>query len=131
MEKFTIQRPIGINEIATSLYQLPIKIQFCHHLTSSYAAHKALDEAYDKLNDLKDSIIEKLIGYSGNKFTNINMTNISGYTENMNMQVAKEIIDFSKKLEDFASKNNYSDIENLAQEYSGVGAQLIYLLNLK
>lgn len=121
----------AIDPIITQLYQLPLKVQFCHHLTRSYAAHKALDSAYESLNDLKDSIVEKLIGYVGDRFTKVDLKPISGYTENMNSEVATEIMNFALKLEQFASTRGYCDIENLAQEYSGVGSQLKYLLTLK
>lgn len=129
MKEF-IKRPTDISRIASRLYQLPVKVQFCHHLTTSFAAHKALDQAYDGLNDLKDSIVEKLIGYTGTRFSTITMENLSNYSENMNLQVALEIITFAKELETLAGSQGYSDIENLAQEYSGVGAQLKYLLTL-
>lgn len=120
-----------LDSIVTPLYQLPLKVQFCHHLTTSFAAHKALDGAYDSLNDLKDSIIEKLIGYAKSRFSKVNLTPLSGYSETMNSQVADEIMKFGKKLEEWANSMEYCDIENLAQEYSGVGAQLNYLLTLK
>lgn len=120
-----------LDSLVTGLYQLPVKTQFCHHLTTSYSAHKALDGAYDSLNDLKDSIIEKLLGYSGTKFSKVALVPLFGYTEMMNLQVANEIVLFGAKLEEWAGKQGYCDIENLAQEYSGVGAQLKYSLNLK
>jgi len=120
-----------LNDIASSLYSLPVKVQFCHHLTSSYSAHKALDETYSSINDLKDGILEKLMGYSNIKFNKINIPSLSSYTEMMNVEVANEIMAFGSKLEKWAAKNSYCDIENLAQEYSGVGAKLKYLLTLK
>lgn len=115
----------------TMLFQLPIKVQFCHHSTTSYACHKALDKTYNAINDLKDSIIEKLIGCIGYRYKNLNITPLSGYTEEMNIQVAEEICQFAKKLMIWADKNEYSDISNIAQEYYGVGNQLKYLLTLK
>jgi len=120
-----------IDGIVSQLYQLPIKVQFCHHLTTSYAAHKALDGAYDSLNDLKDSIVEKLIGYTGKRFSKLSMSPLLNYNESMNTQVASEIMNFGETLEEWAATNDYCDIENLAQEYSGIGAQLAYLLTLK
>lgn len=119
-----------LNQLVTQLYLFPIRIQFCHHLTTSYAAHKALDKAYDALNDLKDEIVEKSIGYTGNKFNTISLSPISGFNESMPMNVAKEGIQFSKKLRDWADRNDYQDVCNLADSYSGVFAQLVYLLNL-
>lgn len=119
-----------LDKIVSALYMLPLKVQFCHHLTTSYAAHKALDTTYDTLNDLKDSIVEKLIGYS-QRFSKVNLESLDNYSETMNNMVAVEIMNFGKKLESWAAENEYCDIENLAQEYSGAGAQLKYLLTLK
>lgn len=132
--KLPIKQEVDGNDyqsIINKLYSLPIKVQFCHHLTTSFAAHKALDTAYESLNDLKDSIIEKLIGYSGERFKSVTIPTYSNYTEEMNLEVAKEIKTFGEELEIYAESMDYCDIENLAQEYSGVGAQLTYLLTLK
>lgn len=126
-----LPKMVSPDSIVNGLYTLPVKTQFCHHLTNSYAAHKALDSAYDSLNDLKDSIIEKLIGYTGVKFTSISIPSISNFSESMCMSVALEIISFGETIEEYGVKQDYSDIENLGQEYSGVGAQLKYLLGLK
>ena len=120
-----------LDSIITSLYQFPTKVQFCHHLTTSFAAHKALDGAYETLSDLKDNLVEKIIGYSGKRFTTLSLGPLTGYTEAMNTTVANEIIAFGEKLEEWSKVKDYSDIENLAQEYSGAGAQLKYLLTLK
>ena len=122
---------LDLNLMVSKLYTMPVRVQFCHHLTTSYAAHKALDGAYDSLNDLKDSITEKLIGYSGKRFTQITIPSQSAYSENLNLQVAQEIIALGNEIEEYGDKNSWCDIENLGQEYSGVGAQLAYLLTLK
>lgn len=119
-----------VNKFISGLYLIPMKVQFCHHLTSSYSAHKALDKAYDELNDLKDEIVEKIIGYS-QKFTSVKLESLENYTEMMNLSVAGEIMKFGEILKIWASEKGYSDIENLAQTYSGVGAKLKYLLMLK
>lgn len=119
-----------VDRIISSLYQLPNKVQFCHHSTKSYAAHKALDKAYDAIQDLKDSIVEQLIGYSNQRPVTVTLEPLSGYSESMNMQVAEEIMAFGARLKNFASQQGYENIENLAQEYSGAGAQLKYLLTL-
>jgi DNA-binding ferritin-like protein len=126
----SIQKAMSINDIASKLFSLPVKVQFCHHNTHSFSAHKALDKSYDSLNDLKDEIIEKIIGYSGTRYTELVIPKYSKYTEAMNKEVAKDIMDFGKQLEEWAEKQEFCDIENLAQSYSGVGAQLNYLLTL-
>lgn len=122
---------VSIDGIVSQLYSLPVKVQFCHHLTTSFAAHKALDSTYSALNEFKDEIVEKLIGYTGKRFNSITIGSLSTYNESMNLEVAKEIMSFGASLEDWARTNDYCDIENLAQSYSGEGAQLAYLLTLK
>jgi DNA-binding ferritin-like protein len=121
----------NLTALFTSLYQLPDKIQYCHHNTTSYAAHKALDTTYESIDDLKDSIVEKVVGYTGIRPTTISLQPLTGYNETMNNEVADEIMAFGIKLEAWASEHDYCDIENLAQEYSGAGAKLKYLLTLK
>jgi hypothetical protein len=117
-------------DIFNNLYLLPNKVQFCHHLTTSYAQHKALDKAYNTLEDLKDEIVEQLIGYGVPKFLKLDLGSISGFTDAMPKEVAKEVMKFGKDLEQYAEANNYCNIANKAQEWSGAGAQLNYLLGL-
>ena len=119
-----------LDEYATQLFQLPINIQFCHHMTTSYGAHKALDQAYDAMNDLKDSILEKLMGCMGYRYSKLNIQPVGNYTEAMNKQIAEEISVFSLKLIKWANEYNYPDVSNLAQEMHGVANQLKYLLTL-
>lgn len=125
----TIPKPMSINNIANHLYTLPIKVQFCHHLTTSYSTHMALNKLYDTIDDLKDEIIEKIIGYTGEKFNTISVT-ISGFKEADCKSIAYEVMNYGKQLEEWAGKQGWCDIENLAQSYSGAGAQCLYLLNL-
>lgn len=117
--------------VINNLYSFPVKLQLCHHNTTSYAKHKALDFAYDALSTLKDDVIEKLIGYGVPRFHSVTIGTISAdNVEIYSKTLAKEIMSFGKSLEKFASEKGYCDIENLAQEYSGVGAKLNYLLTL-
>ena len=126
-----VKPPLTLEVIASKLYMLPIKTQFCHHLTSSYAAHKALDTTYELINDLKDEIIEKLMGCENKKFKSLSLSSLPGFSENLCLTVADEIKEFGDSLVDYARKEHYNDIENLAQSYSGAGIHLRYLLSLK
>lgn len=125
-----IQKSLSINEVASKLFSIPVKLQFCHHLTTSFAAHKALDEAYDGTNDMKDEIIEKIIGYSGTRYSELSIPKCSNFRETLLKETAQEVIVFGKQLEEWAEKQGWCDIENLAQSYSGIGAKLSYLLTL-
>ena len=99
-------------------------VKLCHFNTTSFAQHQAFGKTYDTLNALTDSIVEELVGYSGEypKEFAIGSIKTKGIYE-----VAKDIMEFGKQLQDFARKSNYPNIENLAQEYSGAGAQLKFL----
>lgn len=123
-------KAMSINDIATHLFLLPVKAQFCHHLTTSYAAHKALDGLYDSINEMKDKIIEKIIGYTGTRYNELNLSKVSGFKETDCKSIAYEVMNYGKQLEEYASKQKWCDIENLAQSYSGAGAKALYLLSL-
>lgn len=126
----TIPKVMSINDIAGHLFILPVKVQFCHHLTSSYAAHKALDGLYDTINSMKDEIIEKVMGYTNTKYSELNLSKISNFKEADCKSIAYEVMNYGKQLEEWAGKQGWCDIENLAQSYSGAGAQCVFLLNL-
>ena len=89
-----------------------------------------MDFAYDAITELKDEIIEKAIGYTGQRYKRVNLTTIEGDPETLSSQIADEIMAFGKYLESYSELNGYCDLENLAQSYSGVGAKLKYLLTL-
>lgn len=119
---------IDINSIATQLYMLPTKLQFCHHNTRMHSKHESLN-VYDALNDMRDDILEKLIGYlGGERYTKLSLVPIMGYDESMPDRVADEVIEFGRQLQNWASSMGFGDIENIAQSYSGEGAKLKYFL---
>jgi len=47
-----------MNEVIVNLIKLQNQLRILHWQTFSYAAHKALGNAYDRLNDLIDSLVE-------------------------------------------------------------------------
>ena len=112
----------------TDLHKLLLQVKISHYVTKSFAAHSALGETYDDVNDLIDTITEKLIGYSGIDPQPFQIGTISPMEPS---PLGTMIMGIAKKLEDYAEKIEYCDIENLAQELSGVGAQLIYLSRFK
>lgn len=130
MKLIPLYESVEFDTIVSGLYNMSSKIQFCHHSTKNEPVHQALGAAYEKIEELKDSIIEKITGYSGERLDKIEKQEYSGYSESMNMEAAKDIIDFAKDIIKFGEDNDYPDIENLGQEYSGAGAQLSYLLSM-
>jgi Family of unknown function (DUF5856) len=112
----------------TEIHQLFLQVKLSHYNTKSFAAHNALGRTYDDLNELIDSITEKLIGYSGEDPQPLAIGTIVTMEP---AQLGLAIIGAGERLEEFAASLDYSDIENLAQELSGVGAQLKYLSRFK
>ena len=98
----------------------------------SYAQHKALDTLYKGIQDLQDDILEQMMGYLNgpiNDAGSIDLPNYQGTSEAI--ALCDEIISFSTQLIEYASANNMPNIENLAQELSGLGAHAKYFLMFK
>lgn len=108
----------------TELHKLLLTVKLSHYITKSFAEHEALGKTYDAVNDLIDTITEKLIGYSDVDPQPLVIGTVSP-SEPKTLGVY--IMSMAKKLEEWAGSKEYCDIENLAQELSGVGAQLKYL----
>jgi len=114
----------GVGAMYNELHIIFMTVKLVHFNTSSYAQHMALGRTYETLDDLTDSIIEQLIGYSGEYPKSLTI----GPIESKSIQeISKMIMDLGARLQEFARKNNYPNIENLAQEYSAAGAQLKFL----
>ena len=105
------------------------QIHLLHLQTSSYAEHKAL-QIWDKMPDLKDEFLEKLMGYEGRKLRSYKASPILDYSLGMPSQILKDLRNFAEHLESYAKGKNYSDIENLAQSLSGDASETLYLLTL-
>jgi hypothetical protein len=99
-----------------------------HWQTQSYAEHQALGSLYDYVQDFKDDVIEKLMGYLGKR---PKAYKIDALMEGSSaMGVVGSLGEFAYQLYEWAGKNNYCDVENLAQELSGQAAKTKYLLTL-
>jgi DNA-binding ferritin-like protein len=121
---------LTLETIASKLSYFYEQIHLLHWQTTSYAEHKALNKLYDKVGDLQDEIIEKIMGYSGKRVKAYRIDALKDYATGMPNQVVKELVAFAKNLEEFGEANNMPDIENVAQSLSGEAAQTLYLLTL-
>ena len=112
----------------TDLHKLLLITKLSHYTTKSFTAHEALGKTYDALNELLDDITEKIIGYSS-----INpQALVIGTVSPLDPQaLSVYTMNIAKRLEEWAESQEYCDIENLAQELSGVGAKLKYLSRFK
>lgn len=116
-----------LESIASKLVTMELQLQLIHWQTGSYAEHKATQKGYEYIQEFKDGIMEKLMGYTGKKPSSITVGNISGVTSSM---IAMDICSFAQSLKSYAESNNYLDIGNMADELSGEGKKLMYLLTL-
>ena len=125
-ESVTLQ---DVQKIINTLHQLSLMFETYHHNTKSTSKHNAIDQVQELYLDMKDDLIEKIIGYSGLRYEKTDVGSVEYSVENLE-KFPDFIINFSKTLEDFAISNKYNDIGNMAQELGGIGAKLSYLLTL-
>ena len=117
--------------IATKLTYFELQLHNLHWATRSYAEHMALGGLYDAVFDLKDEIVEKIMGYNNGMRAKIgNPGQLKDYAPGVAEQVVSELVSFAKQLENYGASNNMPDIENIAQSLSGTAAKTKYLLTL-
>jgi len=115
-------------EIAGKLAFFHEQIHMIHWQTRSFAEHKATGEFYEFLQDFKDDVVEKLMGYTGKRIQSMKIELIGNNADAMD--VADKVMQFSKELEAYGDSRSFGDISNLAQSLSGETAKLKYLLTL-
>lgn len=116
-----------LESIASKLITMELQLQLVHWQTASYAEHKATGGMYEYLQGFRDGVMEKLMGYTGRKPSNITVGNIGSMTA---LGCAMEVCSFAQSLKSYADTNGYLDIGNMADELSGEGNKLKYLLTL-
>lgn len=100
-----------------------------HWKTTSYATHKTLNEFYDAILDLTDSLIEKYQGRNGR---------VEVPTLEEKDTYSKEPVEVLKKHLDWLEKARYEAIpkedtamQNIVDEIVGQYLETLYLLTLK
>ena len=106
------------------------QLHLLHWQTTSFAEHDALGKIYDRVGDLQDEIVEKIMGYKGTRVKAYKIDVLKDYSKGAPMQVVSDLIKFAKQLEEYGEANNMPDIENIAQSLSGEAAQTKYRLTL-
>lgn len=117
-----------LESIASKLTYFHIQIHMIHWQTSIYAEHMCTGDLYDYVHDFLDNVVEKIMGYTGTKPLTLKLPPTIGSASAVT--VISDLKNYAKDLENFASSNNYPDIENMAQELSGHAAKSLYLLTL-
>lgn len=123
-------------EISLIFLETLLMVKLFHWKTTSYAAHKATDDFYTKLNANMDSFIEILLG---KMHARINMEN----QKSIRLIDCPTLESFVQKLESFKyyllslDDNDYmkgsssSDLYNIRDTIWGDVNQLLYLLTFK
>lgn len=125
-----LDNSLSLDSIKAKLNYFELQLHELHWQTKSFSEHSALGTVYDKVYELKDEIVEKIMGYTGIRTKAMPVPPIKNWEVNISNTVVKELIKFSKDLENFGKQNNMPDIENIAQSLSGLGNQTIYRLSL-
>jgi len=115
-------------EIAGKLAFFHEQIHMIHWETRSFAEHKALGGFYELLQDFKDDVVEKLMGYTGKRIKGLKIEPIIAGADSM--KITDDVLKFSKELESYGDTCGYGDISNMAQSLSGEAAKVKYLLTL-
>jgi DNA-binding ferritin-like protein len=121
---------LNLDTIAAKLTHFVDQLHLLHWQTTSYAEHQALGGLYDKVFDLKDEIVEKIMGYSGKRPTAMKHDPLINYSAGAPNTVVSQLQSFASQLESFGESNGMPDIENIAQSLSGEAAKTKYLLTL-
>ena len=118
---------LTLETIASKLTYFQEQIHLLHWQTNMYSEHKALGSLYEYIQDFKDELIEKLMGYTGKKPSVYKLESLSTSTSNV---VVDELISFAKSLKEYGEMNCYQDVCNLSDSLSGEAAKVKYLLTL-
>jgi DNA-binding ferritin-like protein len=121
---------LSLDSVAAKLTHFVDQLHLLHWQTTSYAEHQALGGLYDKVFDLKDEIVEKMMGYSGKRPKAMKHDMLRDYSIGIATSVVSDLMSFAKELQSYASSNGMPDIENIAQSLSGEAAKTKYLLTL-
>jgi hypothetical protein len=129
--KFANKSILTPEVIIGKLFSFHDAAHFLHLQTTSFAEHKALDETYKDLVDLKDDISEYLLGIMAPKrFSSIKTDPIPSYSTANVTKFAQDIFDFSVQLCDWADEKHLEELCNLSSDLQKVGVKLKYLLTL-
>ncbi len=118
---------LTLETIASKLTYFQEQVHLLHWQTNSYAEHKALGSLYEYIQEFKDELIEKLMGYTGKKPVVYKLESLSTSTSSV---VVDELLSFAKSLKEYGEMNCYQDICNLSDSLSGEAAKVKYLLTL-
>ena len=118
---------LTVDTIAGKLSYFHEQLHLLHWQTTSYAEHKALGKLYEFVQDFKDGIIEKIMGYTGKRPGVFKIPELVNCTP---QACVLDLMSFASKLKAYGEMNGYHDVCNLADTLSGEAAKTKYLLTL-
>lgn len=118
---------LNLETIAGKLTYFHEQLHLLHWQTTSYAQHKALGKLYEYVQDFKDGVVEKLMGYTNKRPSAYKIEALGSADAN---SVVTSLMDFASNLKKYAEANSFHDISNLADALSGEAAKTKYLLTL-
>lgn len=121
----------GVSDVAAKMNYFHIQLHYMHWQTTSYEQHIALGKLYETVADMKDEIVEKLIGYTSIRPVVKEVTGIKNISDYSPDSAVKQLVIYANKLDKWASSKGYVDVSQLAQTLSGEAAKTLYLLSLK
>ena len=127
MMKSSSSEELTLETIAGKLTYFHEQLHLTHWQTTNRAEHKALGKLYEYVQDFKDDVIEKIMGYTGKRpapYKIEPLTNCTG------MQCTLDLLSFASQLKAYGEVNKFHDVCNLADALSGEAAKTKYLLTL-
>ena len=118
---------LNLETIAGKLTYFHEQLHLTHWQTTSYAEHKSLGKLYEYVQEFKDDVIEKLMGYTGKRPAPYKIEPLINCTGS---ECVSNLLSFASSLKSYAESNSYHDIANLADALSGEAAKTKYLLTL-
>jgi hypothetical protein len=124
----SINESVESDNIINTLQLIDVKLELFHHNTKSFSQHKAFDDIYEAFDWYKDDLIEKIIGYTGDRYTSVKVD--ATYSDSTGLEIVNDLQNLSQTLATFAETNKYADLKNISDSLSGLSAKLNYLLTL-
>lgn len=118
---------LNLETIAGKLTYFHEQLHLLHWQTTSYAKHQATGALYDYVHDFKDGLIEKIMGYTGQRPKAYRIEPLTDCTAE---QCVSDVMSFASSLKAYGERNAYHDVCNLADALSGEAAKTKYLLTL-
>jgi len=118
---------LTLESIAGKLTYFHEQLHLLHWQSTSYAEHKALGKLYEYVQDFKDGVVEKIMGYTGKRPGAYKIEPLGAANAT---SVVSELMSFASSLKEYGEKNAFHDVCNLADALSGEAAKTKYLLTL-